>query len=275
MNLFRRADRATWCGLVIASLGLVAGMRFEGIHLYEVTQISAALIVFCGTGGAVLMSAPGGQCKQALRLLPSMLWHRFYDEGDINACELVLEYARAARSRGLVALESQVEKIVHPFFRKGMRLAVDGVDRKTIKEILETDMAVSISEAEGAATLYEAAAGYAPTFGMAGAALGLVQVMKHLENIEQVGSGVASAFVATIYGILLANLILLPVAAKIRSRCAAQALLYRSFLDGVLEIAAGSNPTLIQQRLEPLSGSSVELPKKADWSQGRPVEVHG
>jgi chemotaxis protein MotA len=272
MNMFRRTDRATLAGLTIAFLGLLAGMRLEGIQLYEVTQISAALIVFCGTLGAVLMSAPSLQCKKALRLLPSMFWHGS-TETAANTCDLVLKYARAARSRSLVSLEKEVESITIPFFRKGMRLAVDGVDSHTIKDILETDIAGTTAESEAAATLYEAAAGYAPTFGIAGAAIGLVQVMKHLDNIEQVGSGVAAAFVATIYGILLANLVLLPIASKIRARSEAQITVYRSLLEGVLQIAAGSNPTLIQQRLEPLTQTRNETSKPAEW-QPLSAEAH-
>jgi chemotaxis protein MotA len=272
MNMFRRTDRATLAGLTIAFLGLLAGMRFEGIQLYEVTQISAALIVFCGTLGAVLMSTPSPQCKKALRLLPSMFWHGS-TEPETNTCDLVLKYARAARSRGLTSLEKEVESITIPFFRKGMRLAVDGVDSKTIRDILEADLAGTTAESEAAATLYEAAAGYAPTFGIAGAAIGLVQVMKHLDNIEQVGSGVAAAFVATIYGILLANLVLLPIASKIRARSEAQVIIYRSFLEGVLQIAAGSNPMLIQQRLEPLTPSRNDTSKPAGW-QAVSAEAH-
>lgn len=261
MNLFRRTDRATFGGLTIALIGLLAGMKFEGIQFYEITQISAALIVFLGTAGATLMSAPAQQCKKALRLLPDMFWRQPKLKQD--ACELVLQYARAARSRGLVALEKDVELIPDFFFRKGMRLAVDGVPRETIIGILEADVANLSSEAEMAAGLFESAAGYAPTFGMAGAAIGLVQVMKHLQNIEQVGSGVAAAFVATIYGVLLANLLLLPVASKIRAHSQEQAELCRLLQEGVLQIAAGLNPTLIQQRLEPLTQSSQAKPKTA------------
>jgi chemotaxis protein MotA len=267
MNRFRKVDRGTLGGIAIAGFGLIAGLKLEGIQPAEVTQLSAACIVLGGTAGAVLMSAPWSQIKGALAILPSVLWRR--EELNSSVTETILGYARAARSRGLTSLEKDVELIEDPFLRKALQLAVDSVDRVVIRDILEADITRSSAEAESAASIYEAAAGYAPTFGMAGAAFGLVQVMKHLQNIEQVGLGVAAAFVATIYGILCANLLLLPVASKVRAHAALETQRFRLLSDGVLQIAEGTNPALIRQRLEP-SGASSTITKKAG-ERWRPV----
>ena len=246
-----KTDIATVGGVILASAGVFLGIRLEGIHLYEMGQLTAALVVFCGTAGAVLISMPLEQIKQALKAMPSMLKNPC--EPDREVIEAILGYARNARINGLLSLEPEAEAIVDPHFRQAMRLAIDAVGPEMIKDVLSSDCAGIKAHAETIAAFYESAAGYAPTLGMAGAAIGLIQVMKHLEHIDQVGMGVAAAFVATIYGVLLANLVLLPIATKIRARAESRLRVCGIIREGVLLIATGSNPALIRLKLEALS----------------------
>jgi chemotaxis protein MotA len=251
MKILGRPDTATIGGVMLAAAGLVLGLRLEGIKLYEIGHVTAALIVFCGTGGAILMSMPLAQVRSALKRIPAMF--RNPGQSDAEVINSVVEYARAARLRGAVSLEKEVELIEDTFFRKAMRLVVDAVSPEVITTVLDAEIAGLKAQAESAAVVYETGAGYAPTLGMAGAAIGLVQVMKHLERIDQVGMGVGAAFVATIYGVLLANLVLLPVATKIRARTETRVRVCSLIRDGVLSIAEGLNPVLIRLKLEALA----------------------
>jgi chemotaxis protein MotA len=260
MKLLRRTDLATVGGVIVAVVGLFFGFKLEGVQLYDVSQLTAALVVFCGTAGAVLISMPWRQTEQALKLFPSMF--RSSGERDSDVIHHLVEYARIARQGGVLAIEKQVETIEDPFFRKAMRLVVDTVGPEVMEAVLDSDVAGFKAQSESAAVFYETAAGYAPTLGMAGAAIGLIQVMKHLEHIDQVGIGVAAAFVATIYGVLLANLILLPVATKIRARADRRVYICGMIREGSLMVANGANPSVIRLKLEALAqiGEKTKAP---------------
>lgn len=263
MKSLRKTDLTTVLGVIIALVGLFFGFRLEGIQLYEVGQLTAALVVFCGTAGAVLISMPWKQTELALQMLPEMFRH--VHEGAAEVIEQIAEYARAARQGGLLSIEARVETIEDTFFRKAMRLAVDSVGADVMESVLDCDMAGLKVRSESAATFYETAGGYAPTLGMAGAAIGLIQVMKHLEHIDQVGMGVAAAFVATIYGVLLANLVLLPIATKIRARTDHRVQICTLIREGSLMIATGVNPSVIRLKLEALA----QIPDKTEPSVSR------
>jgi chemotaxis protein MotA len=251
MKSLRGADVATIGGLMIAASGLLFGLHFEGIGLQDVGQLTAALIVFCGTLGAVLISMPLQQTVAAVKTIPGMLRNPLQRELDV--IDKLINYSRFARQRGMLALEQEIPDDEDPMLRRGLQLAVDAVGAEMMKSVLDGEMSGIRSQAEASAIVFETAAGYAPTLGVAGAAVGLVQVMKHLEHLEQVGMGVAAAFVATIYGVLLANLILLPIATKIRARCDARIRVCGLIREGVLSISAGLNPTLIRMKLDALA----------------------
>lgn len=238
-------------GALLAAAGLYMGLRLEGIQFADVVQLAAALVVVCGTAGAVLISTPLVQTREALTLLPSMLRHRV--DHPLRLIEEILSLSRMSRTRGLPQMHAEVELIADPFLRKGMRLAVDSVGTEAIARVLDADVQGFRLKAELAALFYETAAGYAPTLGMAGAAIGLIHVLKHLGNLEIVGAGVAAAFVAIVYGVLLANLVLLPVASKIRTRAEAHILACLLMRDGVLAICSGLNPMIIRLKLESLA----------------------
>lgn len=250
MKTARRLDASTLVGAAVAVAGILAGLRFEGLSLYDVAQPAAALVVFLGTAGAALISVPRAQIRGALNAFRGMLFDSAEDPRHL--VDKFLVWSRMARLRGVVSLETEVEQIDDPVLRKSMRLVVDAVGEAETGAVLELEIRGIEAEAEAAAQFYETAAGYAPTLGIVGAVIGLIRVMKHLDRIEQMGTGIAAAFVATIYGILLANLILLPVATRIRTQCLHRVRTCRVITQGVLCIAGRLNPTLLRLSLETL-----------------------
>ena len=211
-----RIDFGSIAGLAIALLGILGGLVMEGGKLRDVAQITAALIVLGGTTGAVLISMPMSVVAGALRRFAGV----FHETGDPPGAVIdeVIRYATKARKNGLVSLEQDAELVQDPFLQRGLNLAVDGTDLQEIKSMLGLEIDLECERAEAEAKVFEAAGGYAPTIGIIGAVLGLIQVMKHLADIDEVGRGIAVAFVATVYGVGSANLLFLPAAAKIKAR---------------------------------------------------------
>jgi chemotaxis protein MotA len=164
--------------------------------------------------------------------------------------EALIQYASKARKNGIVSLETEATSIADPFLRKALSLAVDGTDLQEIRKMMEIDITLSEQAGEAEAKVWEAAGGYAPTVGIIGAVMGLIQVMKHLEDIKEVGHGIAVAFVATVYGVGSANIFFLPAANKLRARMRQVALLKEMSLEGVVGIVEGLNPTLIRMKLQ-------------------------
>ncbi len=164
--------------------------------------------------------------------------------------EEIIGYATKARKSGIVSLEREADAIQDPFLRKALNLAVDGTDLDIIRKTMELEITLVEHHAEAEAKVFEAAGGYAPTIGIIGAVLGLIQVMKNLANIEEVGHGIAVAFVATVYGVGTANLFFLPAANKIKARMHAVIQNRELMLEGVAGIVEGLNPKLIRSRLE-------------------------
>ena len=163
----------------------------------------------------------------------------------------LIGYAASARRNGLTALEDDAMRVQDTFLRKALNLAVDGTDLQEIRSMMQLDIELGESQAEAEARVFESAGGYSPTIGIIGAVLGLIQVMKNLANIEEVGHRIAVAFVATVYGVGLANLVLLPAATKIKARIESDTALKELKLEGVVAIVEGMNPKLIRSKLEP------------------------
>jgi len=162
----------------------------------------------------------------------------------------LIQYATKARKQGIVSLETDAAAIDDPYLRKALSLAVDGTDLQELRKMMEIDLALAEHTAEADAKVWEAAGGYAPTIGIIGAVMGLIQVMKHLEDIKEVGHGIAVAFVATVYGVASANILFLPAAAKLRMRMNEATLRKDMILEGIVGIVEGLNPTLIRMKLE-------------------------
>jgi chemotaxis protein MotA len=258
-------------GFVLAALCVLGGLLMEKGELADVGQVTAALIVFGGTIGAVLIGTPNAVLLSAFRRGVTLFWDDV--EEPSRMIEDLIKYARKARGEGILALDSEIEKMEDPFLRKGTMLLVDGVEAAEIRRVLELDLIISENHSENDAKVFEIAAGLAPTIGIIGAVMGLIQVMKHLENLKDVGHGIAVAFVATIYGVGLANLILLPITNRIRIRSLRTSQFRELIIEGILGIQAGVNPGMLGRTLDGFAtqpGAEPKGPAAKEPAAGKP-----
>lgn len=254
----RKIDRASLAGLVVALGGIIGGLLLEGGRLSDISQLTAAMIVLGGTLGAVMLTTPMSVLVAAFKKLPSVFWYPTV-AGD-ELLQDILRLAAKARRTGVISLEHDAEELPDQFFRKALRLAVDGTDLKIVRRIMDLEIEAAEIKGEAEAKVFEAAGGYAPTVGIIGAVLGLIQVMKHLEDIQAVGHGIAVAFVATVYGVFVANIFFLPIANKLKARSQQSLQMKEMALEGVMAIAEGMNPKLIESQLERFyDGSDREI----------------
>jgi chemotaxis protein MotA len=262
-----RPDFSTLAGIAIALTGILGGLLLEKGSILDVAQATAAMIVLGGTFGAVLVSTPLPVVLRALRSA-----HGVFFEPRVSAAALIenlIRLASSARKNGIVSLEAEIPSIADPFLRKAMGLAVDGAELQELRNMMEIDLAVAEQSGEEVAKVWECAGGYSPTIGIIGAVMGLIQVMKHLEDIKVVGHGIAVAFVATLYGVGAANVFFLPAAAKLRARLRQASLLKEMTLEGVAGISQGLNPTLIRLKLESYDRESGKPATSAESAAAR------
>lgn len=240
-------DILSLTGVVLAFAALLGGNFLEGGTLAALINGPAALIVLGGTLGASVLQTPKANLKRALGLF-SLVFRpptTQFQKG-INQ---VVGWAKTARRDGLLGLETMAETERDFFCRKGLQLLVDGSEADMIRHVLENDLLVAEQRDMEAINFYESMGGYAPTVGIIGAVIGLIHVMGHLADPAELGPGIAVAFVATIYGVALANLFLLPVANKLKA-CVREKSQYRELLiEGILAIAEGENPRSIEMKL--------------------------
>ena len=229
-------------------LGIVGGLLLEKGSIADIAQATAAMIVLGGTLGAVLITTPMAVVLRAFRAVRTVLVEPVQPFG--ATIDEIIGYAGKARRNGIVSLETEAQAIRNPFLNKALNLAVDGTDLQELRSMMELEISVAEQRYEAEAKVWEAAGGYAPTIGIIGAVMGLIQVMKHLEDIKEVGHGIAVAFVATVYGVGLANIFFLPAAAKLRARSRQAVMLCELILEGVVGIVEGLNPKLIRVKLE-------------------------
>ena len=262
-----RPDVATLAGLVVALAGILGGLTLEGGKLQDVAQFTAALIVLGGTLGAVMVTTPLPVLLRAAGKVVDVFIDKTVAADAL--IEEILGFAAKARKHGVVALEQDAAAVADPFLRKALNLAVDGTDLQELRKMMELEIALEEERGEAEAKVFEAAGGYAPTIGIIGAVLGLIQVMKHLENIEEVGKGIAVAFVATVYGVGVSNLFFLPAGNKLKARLHRTIQLRELMLDGVVGIVEGLNPKLIKVKLEAYVHAA---PKKAKPEKAKAAE---
>jgi chemotaxis protein MotA len=266
-----KPDIATAAGIVLALAGILGGLILEKGQIQDIVQGTAAMIVLGGTFGAVLITNPLPVVLRAFGGLSKVFMERASPTTD--TIEALIQYATNARKNGIVSLEAEAAAIADPFLRKALGLAVDGTDLQEIRKMMETDIVLAEQGIESEAKVWEAAGGYAPTVGIIGAVLGLIQVMKHLEDIKEVGHGIAVAFVATVYGVGTANILFLPMANKIRARMRAASLLQEMTLEGVVGIVEGLNPTLIRLKLTSYDDQPAPKGKTAKSGGAKPASA--
>jgi len=240
-------DAGSLIGIVLALAGIVAGLLLEGGHIGQILQPTAAMIVFGGTAGAVMLQFPVATVFAAARAVFRVFFYRA-DRGETAVKQLV-NFANKARRNGIVSLDQDLAVIHDPFLKQAVMLAVDGTEPNELRRIMELQIDNQGELEEKIPAVFEAAGGFSPTIGIIGAVLGLIQVMQHLDHIDQVGRGIAVAFVATIYGVAAANLLFLPVAGKLRLRARHEQSLKEMMLEGVISILEGMNPRILEIKL--------------------------
>ena len=227
--------------------GITLGLVLEGGKVAQILQPTAAIIVFGGTIGAVMLQFPMPVILQAAKQLRSVFFERRIN--CLQTVQQLVSYAHQARRAGIVSLDGELDTIQDPFLKRSLMLAVDGTEPEELRGMMESELSARAEEEELVSRVFESAGGFAPTIGIIGAVLGLIQVMQHLANMEEVGRGIAVAFVATIYGVGAANLIFLPCAGKLKIRLRQQQALREMTLDGVISILEGMNPHVLEGKL--------------------------
>jgi chemotaxis protein MotA len=270
-----KPDFATIGGLILAVGGIAAGLMMEGGKVQDVAQVTSALIVLGGTVGAVMITTPLPILIGAAKKFGEVFFGK--EESPAAAIDEIIEYAAQARKEGIVSLEARAAGIADPFLNKALGLAVDGIESSKIRDIMELEIQLFEEEVDAQSKVFEAAGGYAPTIGIIGAVLGLIQVMKNLANIDEVGKGIAAAFVATIYGVASANIFFLPAASKLKARGRAAIQVRELMLEGVLSIADGINQKLIRLKLDAYLGHSpaAKAGKKKGQTAAEPLSAEG
>ena len=235
-------------GIVIALIAVFGGQALEGGHPGSLIQFTSFAIVFGGTLGAVLLQSPLRQFMLGMKMSRWIFVPPLTDTAGL--LERIAIWSSISRKEGLLALDTRIEGIDDPFVRKGLQLVVDGTEPLVLKQVLEVEIETFDDLHRQGARVWEAAGGYAPTIGILGAVMGLIQVMENLSDPTRLGAGIAVAFVATIYGVGLANLAFLPIANKLKALISRQVLMREMLVDGLVGIAKGENPRLITGRLQ-------------------------
>jgi len=241
-------DFLSLLGLLIAAAAILGGQWLEGGHIGALLQATAFFIVVGGTLGAVMLQVPLPTFTLGLRMAGWAFRPPVVAYGLLIG--RIAQWSNAARRGGLLALEGHAETVTDAFEGKGLRLLVDGADPEVLREILEREVETWEESHRAGARVWEAAGGYAPTIGILGAVMGLIHVMENLADPNQLGAGIAVAFVATIYGIGSANLVYLPLAGKLRAHVGREVKRREMVIDGLAAIAVGTNPRVIEGKLE-------------------------
>lgn len=240
-------DKSSAIGLAVAAAGILGGLVIDGGNIAQILQPTAAMIVLGGTLGAVMLQFP---LDVVLRSFAQVKTVFFYTEPNVQGLiDQIVGFANKARKEGIVSLDKELDSITEPFLRKAIMLAVDGTQPEELRSNMEFELGNQTEQAERVIQVFDAGGGFAPTIGIIGAILGLIQVMQHLDQINEVGRGIAVAFVATIYGVAVANIVLLPIAGKLRLRLREGDLMRELMLEGVVAILGGMNPRMLQTKL--------------------------
>lgn len=234
-------------GLVMGLGAICTSMTLDGGNLFALLQLSAAIIVLGGTFAAVLLQTP---LSIFLRGLKMAMWVFLPPNNDMpELLRQLTDWLRIARHQFVLALDPVAEQQTDPFIKQALRLVVDGVEAPQIRTVLESNIVTSSHEEMLAAEMYEAMGGYAPTVGILGAVMGLITVMAHLDDPSKLGEGIATAFVATVYGVGSANLLFLPIASKLKFHVKRRVRRFEMITEGMIGIAVLESPLQLEMRL--------------------------
>ena len=254
-------------GVTVALGAVVAGMHAAGISVTYFFQPTGALIVLGGMFGVMLVTTPRQSLIHSLHRVLDLATSRHVDRESL--IEQIIFYTRIARRGGLIAVEPLLAKSEHPFLSKALQLAIDIGNRTELQAILENELRLRERQGEADAKTLEVAGGFAPTIGILGTVVGLIEVLQHFSNLSAVGAGIGTAFVSTIYGLALANLLLLPAAHRIRARVAEDFETEEMIIEGVLAFSDSLHPSLLRMRL-----GAFLRPSESERTAPEPQPVH-
>lgn len=241
-------DITTIIGLVLGFTGIIVGFILEGGHVTSLFGLSPAVIVILGTFGATMIGIPFNEIKK----IPQWIKIAFTNQsfGVEKAYYTLVHFAEKARQEGLLSLEQELETIEDKFTKQGMQLVIDGTDPEITRNILESNIDVLENRHKIGISFFEAAGGYSPTLGIIGTVMGLVHVLGNLSDPDSLSSSIAAAFIATLYGVCLANLVYLPIASKLKIKNAMEVQTMEMILDGIISIQSGENPAILKEKLK-------------------------
>jgi chemotaxis protein MotA len=267
-------DIATVVGLSLAWVGMLGGAWLEHVPFGLIFSLSAFFIVGLGSGGATIMSFSWDNVKEFIPITKKAFKKQELDPGAI-VTQLV-GFATKARREGLLGLEEEAEAITDPFLKKGLQLVVDGTDIEMIRNIMETDIAFLESRHKVGESIFATFGGFTPTLGIIGTVLGLVHALGAFgeggADAATLVASIATAFVATLYGISFANLIFLPLSFKLKQNSQQEVLLREVMLEGILAISAGDNPRIVEEKLKAFLPPKLKLDMEAQKAQGEGKE---
>lgn len=241
-------DLATIIGIVLAIFSLLISVVIEGGELGSLINIPAAILVFGGTIGATMVCFPISAVKKLPTWLTIALKEKKTDVHETIA--IIVSLAETARREGILKLENMVEELDNAYLKQGVNLVIDGTDYEVAKAIMKTELELMEERHKMGAKFFESAGGYAPTMGIIGTVMGLVHVLGNLSDAGSLGGAIATAFIATFYGVSSANIFWLPIAAKLKARSNDETIAREIIMEGVLSIQAGESPRIIEDRLK-------------------------
>lgn len=271
-------DLATIIGLVAGLTTITVVLIMDGGSPAELfAHPSAILLIIGGSLSATIITAPFKTVMKVPQfIMQAFFSHSFDQKGTI---ELLTKLADKARREGLLALEEDSKKIKDKFLQKGIMMVVDGVEPEQVAAILETTVEQMRARHKQGIGFFTAAGGFAPTFGIIGTVMGLISVLKQLDNPSALGESIAAAFLATLWGLLMANMVYLPISGKLKSKSEEEARNRYMQLEGILSIQAGENPRVVRDKLSaflpPADNKSAAEPAKKGASKKAPANNAG
>jgi len=241
-------DIAAIIGIIVGVGAILLGQAMEGGSVMSLIQVTAAIIVYGGTLGAVIVSFPVPELMNALSGLKIAFGSEKVDYNAVIA--EIIKYATKARKEGVIVLEKEAKTATDPIMKIGLEAVSDGADPVLVRDLMETQLSQMEDKVGRAAKVWESAGGYAPTLGIIGAVMGLIQVMRSLSDPSKLGEGIAVAFVATVYGLVGANIVMIPIGNRIKVKSRKSFLSKEIIIEGILSIQSGESPTLIERKLQ-------------------------
>jgi len=240
-------DIATILGLVVGIGSVLVSFMMEGGHLSALIQAPAMILVIFGTFGAATVTTSIKQLINLPTLMKVAMFEKKMDSQQL--IDLLFDLSSKARKNGLLSLEKELDSIKEPFLRKAIQLAIDGFETNKIREILEIEMAYIEERHKAGANFFLKLGGFSPTLGIMGTVLGLIHALGSMENSSNMASAIASAFIATLWGVALANLVYLPLSDKLKHKHQSEALYLEIISEGAISLAMGDNPRVIRMKL--------------------------